>query len=90
MHDGNETEEIEDLRTIRRGANFPLNARKSKRKKTSVIRRHRSHQNMADGVLKKTKSRESENDTDEKVGSNAQINESIRSIKKPDSSSSHQ
>ena len=71
--DGDETEEIEDLRTIRRGTNFPESARKSKkRKKTSTIKRNRSHQNMADGVLKRlkkqasgSKSKNSENNTDE-------------------------
>lgn len=92
MQDGNETEEIEDLSTIRKGINFPENAKKSKKKKTSLIRRYRSHQNMAaDGVFKKKKkSTDSENDTDEKFGSNTRVNESIHSIKKPDSVSSHQ
>jgi len=92
MPDGNETEEIEDLSTIRKGVNFPENAKKSKRKKTSLIRRYRSHQNMAaDDVFKtKKKSTDSENDTDEKFDSKSRVNESIHSIKKPDSVSSHQ
>lgn len=36
--DGDETEEIEDLRMIRRGQNFPVNVKKKKVKKNSFAR----------------------------------------------------
>lgn len=53
------------------------------------MKRHRSEQNMVQNVAplsgqNSDKSRSSENDTDEKVGSNAPVSQSINSLKKPE------
>jgi len=61
LDNGSETEEIEDLRTIKRGTNFPPKGKKGSKKRQSKLaanhqnyhtttnfKRHKSHANMGE------------------------------------------
>lgn len=97
VSDGDETEEIEDLRLIRRNEHFPMPKKKRRTKKNNFAR-VRSVQNMLvsgsnekqSGILSPHwNGGASENDTDEKVENRGDLNKSrsSRGMKKPSSSS---
>lgn len=97
MSDGDETEEIEDLRLIRRNEHFPL-PKKKRRTKKSNFSRVRSVQLMLNPVNNNVPMQQTpidnggggENDTDEKGDEEVKLNKShgSRSFKKPSCSGS--